>query len=180
MTKMYFQPQNRAISAILMLIHSFLNPLLVTMAATSTNTPQDNQDSGDGGGSTIADAMDHDDDSVPAAAKQVDLTLLDACIDDDVDDFDFDVANAKPTFEQLLRRNQQTHLQRLTSRKAFQSRLQTFKPLTYFCKPTALSPLVCARFGYVFECVCDQNNNSPRVCSFAISYKETFSRLYHL
>jgi hypothetical protein len=33
--------------------------------------------------------------------------------------------------------------------EAFGARLQTFLPLTYYCKPTSLSPLVCARFGYV-------------------------------
>lgn len=33
-------------------------------------------------------------------------------------------------------------------RRAFQDRLETFSPLTYFCKPNSLSPVVCARFGW--------------------------------
>jgi C3HC zinc finger-like len=76
--------------------------------------------------------------------KEVDLSMLDTWMDQDEED-----AVAKPSFEQMLRRCQRTHIQKLTSREAVQSRLKTFRPLTYFCKPTALSPLVCARFGYV-------------------------------
>ena len=32
-------------------------------------------------------------------------------------------------------------------REAYQRRLSTFKPITYFAKPIALSPLVCSTFG---------------------------------
>ena len=32
-------------------------------------------------------------------------------------------------------------------REAYQRRLSTFKPSTYFAKPVALSPLVCSAFG---------------------------------
>lgn len=39
------------------------------------------------------------------------------------------------------------------SRKAFQQRLQSFRPATYFAKPASISPLVCARFGYVTFCI---------------------------
>ena len=35
------------------------------------------------------------------------------------------------------------------SRSAFHKRLCTFSPATYFAKPAIISPLVCARFGYV-------------------------------
>lgn len=35
------------------------------------------------------------------------------------------------------------------SRGAFHKRLCTFSPATYFAKPAIISPLVCARFGYV-------------------------------
>lgn len=30
---------------------------------------------------------------------------------------------------------------------AYQQRLETFRPSTYFAKPPSLSPIVCARFG---------------------------------
>jgi len=47
-----------------------------------------------------------------------------------------------------------TQMEKLTSRQAFDERLKTFSPLTYYCKPTALSPIVCARFGYVHYVDC--------------------------
>jgi hypothetical protein len=34
-------------------------------------------------------------------------------------------------------------------REAYEKRLLTFSPATYFAKPPSLSPLVCARLGYV-------------------------------
>lgn len=36
------------------------------------------------------------------------------------------------------------------SRRAYHERLLTFRPATYFAKPASISPLICARFGYVF------------------------------
>jgi C3HC zinc finger-like len=112
--------------------------------------------------------MEHEDDSATTTNnnkendKVVDLTMLNTWIvdhdddgDDDVNDDDEDDAEKttattkKPSFERMLRRCQQTQLQKVTSREAVQSRLKTFRPLTYFCKPASLSPLVCARFGYV-------------------------------
>ncbi len=35
------------------------------------------------------------------------------------------------------------------ARRAYHERLVTFQPATYFAKPASISPLVCARFGYV-------------------------------
>ena len=83
-----------------------------------------------------------------APTARVDLSLLETWINDQDDD-------GNPSFESRLRRLQRTKLQKLTSREAVQKRLATFRPLTYFCKPAALSPLVCARFGYVLSSECN-------------------------
>ncbi|CAB9510668.1 Nuclear-interacting partner of ALK [Seminavis robusta] len=90
---------------------------------------------------------------------KVDLSLLDTWIDDNSKEQD---ATEKLSFESRLRQLQRNELEKLTSREAFRSRLETFRPLTYFCKPTPLSPLVCARFGWtntsmdMLRCVCCQ------------------------
>ena len=36
-------------------------------------------------------------------------------------------------------------------RLAYRKRLETFSAATYFAKPAELSPIVCARFGYVLQ-----------------------------
>jgi C3HC zinc finger-like len=105
------------------------------------HTMTENQDSGEGR-PPAADAME--DDNGSTTTNEVDLSVLDTWIAQDEED-----AEVKPSFEQMLRRCQRTHIQKLTSREAVQARLKTFRPLTYFCKPASLSPLVCARFGCV-------------------------------
>ena len=67
----------------------------------------------------------------------IDWSLLEPWIDNDIVKHDNPLKPQKVFHQQLL------------SRDAFQSRLQTFLPLTYYCKPNSLSPLVCSRFGYV-------------------------------
>jgi hypothetical protein len=39
----------------------------------------------------------------------------------------------------------------LGSRSEYEDRLQSFRAHTYYAKPNCLSPLVCARLGYVFS-----------------------------
>ena len=82
----------------------------------------------------------NDGDDETAATTNVDLSLVDTWIDDDDQD------DKKDDPFRIVRK---TQLEKLTSRDAFDARLHTFRPLTYFCKPTSLSPIVCARFGYV-------------------------------
>lgn len=70
-------------------------------------------------------------------AGAIDLSALDTWIDKDVTKYDNPLKTKK-----VLQ-------QEINSREAFRSRLRTFLPWTYYCKPPSLSPIVCARFGYV-------------------------------
>jgi hypothetical protein len=83
----------------------------------------------------VLDGTDEEDEE-DTTSTMVDLSVLDNW-NKTKDGDSFVIVQPKTKWEQL------------TSREAFVSRLQTFLPLTYFCKPTSLSPLVFARFGYV-------------------------------
>ena len=85
-------------------------------------------------------AVTTDENAEASSTAEADLSVLSTWIQDDDDD---DNGNKDPF--QIVRRK--TKLQILTSRQAFEERLKTFHSLTYFCKPTSLSPIVCARFG---------------------------------
>ena len=76
-------------------------------------------------------------------ATETALSVLSTWVskDDDDDDKDSDP----------FRIVRKTKLQKLSSRECFEERLKTFHSVTYFCKPTVLSPMVCARFGYVYS-----------------------------
>lgn len=81
--------------------------------------------------------------TTPAAVDdaEVDASLFDKWVDKPQEE------SATVYRDILVRHKPKTELEQLMSREAFASRLQTFGPLTYFCKPTSLSPIVCARFG---------------------------------
>lgn len=78
-------------------------------------------------------------------ATETALSVLSTWISKDDDDDDDD-KDSDP-----FRIVRKTKLQKLSSRESFEERLKTFHSVTYFCKPTVLSPMVCARFGYVYS-----------------------------
>ena len=106
----------------------------------------DNIRNGTAAASTTTGGNDTD-----ATTAAIDLSLLDTWIDKQDDD---DNNNSDQDLHLALTvHRKRTRLEELTSRQAYESRLQTFRPLTYFCKPTSISPIVCARFGYVYYTV---------------------------
>ena len=68
--------------------------------------------------------------------------------------------------------NRESCLASLTNRQEYEKRLLTFQASTYYAKPPCLSPLFCARFGWVVFLIIHSNLNTTKHEFYNIFRKE--------